>query len=47
MTATRDHFSGYTKGPWRISHTPGVRIALKKGYADAPGFPRLYSRVRI
>ena len=35
------------KGPWRISHTPGVRIALNNGYFDALGLPRLDSRVGI
>ncbi len=29
------------KGPWRISHTPGVRIALNKQYFAALGLPRL------
>ncbi len=29
------------KGPWRISHTPGVRIALNNGYFDALGLPQL------
>lgn len=29
------------KGPWRISHTPGVRIALNNRYFDALGLPRL------
>ena len=35
------------KGPWRISQTPGVRIALPNGYFDALGLPRLDSRTRI
>lgn len=35
------------KGPWRISHTPGVCIALNNGYFDALGLPRLDSRVNI
>lgn len=35
------------KGPWRISHTPGVRIALNNGYFDALGLPRLDLRVSI
>jgi RNA-directed DNA polymerase len=35
------------KGPWRISHTPGVRIALNNGYFDALGLPRLDPRVGI
>ena len=29
------------KGPWRLSHTPAVRIALNNGYFDALGLPRL------
>lgn len=32
------------KGPWRLSHTPGVRIALSNGYFDLLGLPRLDSR---
>jgi hypothetical protein len=32
------------KGPWRMSHTPGVRMALKIGYFDALGLPRLELR---
>jgi RNA-directed DNA polymerase len=35
------------KGPWRISHTPGVRMALNNGYFDALGLPRLDPRVSI
>lgn len=35
------------KGPWRISHTPGVRIALSNGYFDALGLPRLDPRANI
>ena len=35
------------KGPWRISHTPGVRIALNNGHFDALGLPRLDPRVSI
>jgi RNA-directed DNA polymerase len=35
------------KGPWRISHTPGVRMALSNGYFDALGLPRLDPRVSI
>lgn len=35
------------KGPWRISHTPGVRIALNNGYFDAMGLPRLDPRASI
>jgi len=31
------------KGPWRMSHTPGVRIALNNGYFDLLGLPRLDS----
>lgn len=30
-----------SKGPWRISHTPGVRIALQNSYFDSLGLPRL------
>ncbi|MFQ5760915.1 MAG: group II intron reverse transcriptase/maturase, partial [Acidiferrobacterales bacterium] len=29
------------KGPWRMSHTPGVRIALSNQYFDRLGLPRL------
>ena len=29
------------KGPWRISHTPGVRIALSNAYFRAQGLPSL------
>lgn len=29
------------KGPWKMSHTPGVRIALNIKYFDAKGLPRL------
>jgi len=32
------------KGPWKLSHTPGVRIALTNGYFDLLGLPRLDSR---
>jgi RNA-directed DNA polymerase len=35
------------KGPWRVSHTPGVRMALHNGYFDALGLPRLEPRVNI
>jgi len=35
------------KGPWRISNTPGVRMALDNGYFDALGLPRLDRRVSI
>lgn len=35
------------KGPWRISHTPGVRRALTNGYFDALGLPRLDQRANI
>jgi RNA-directed DNA polymerase len=35
------------KGPWRVSHTPGVRMALHTGYFDALGLPRLEPRVNI
>ncbi len=31
------------RGPWKISHTPGVRIALNNRYFDATGLPRLVS----
>ncbi len=31
------------KGPWRLSHTPGVRIALPNSYFDALGLPRVVS----
>lgn len=39
--------AGSAKGPWRMSHTPGVQIALNTGYFDALGLPRLASRARI
>lgn len=32
------------KGPWRVSSTPGVRMALSNGYFDALGLPRLEPR---
>lgn len=35
------------KGPWRVSHTPGVLIALDNGYFDALGLPRLDRRAHI
>lgn len=35
------------KGPWRVSHTPGVLIALPNGYFDALGLPRLDPRPSI
>jgi len=35
------------KGPWRLSHTPGILIALNNGYFDALGLPRLDLRVSI
>jgi RNA-directed DNA polymerase len=35
------------KGPWRLSHTPGVRIALNTGYFDALGLPHLDPRYSI
>ena len=35
------------KGSWRMSHTPGIRLALNNGYFDALGLPRLNPRVRI
>ena len=35
------------KGPWRLSHTPGVRIALNIRYFDAMGLPRLDPRYSI
>lgn len=35
------------KGPWRLSHTPGVRIALNVRYFDALGLPRLDPRAGI
>ena len=35
------------KGPWRVSHTPGVLIALNNDYFDALGLPRLVSRASI
>ncbi len=33
-----------TKGPWKMSHTPGVRMALTNGYFDALGLLRLDPR---
>ena len=35
------------KGPWRLSHTPGVRRALTNRYFDALGLPRLDPHQRI
>ncbi len=35
------------KGPWRISHTPGVRIALNNQFFDRMGLTRLSARQRI
>ncbi len=35
------------KGPWRISHTPGVRIALNNQFFDRMGLIRLSAHHRI
>jgi len=35
------------KGPWRISHTPGVRIALNNQFFDRMGLIRLSAHRRI
>ena len=35
------------KEPWRISHTPGVRMVLINGYFDALGLPYLDPLVSI
>jgi RNA-directed DNA polymerase len=35
------------KGPWRISHTPGVRIALNNQFFDRMGLIRLSAQRRI
>jgi hypothetical protein len=35
------------KGPWRVSHTPGMHMALTNGYFDAMGLPRLDPRASI
>jgi RNA-directed DNA polymerase len=35
------------KGPWRMSHSPGVQIALSNGYFDLLGLPRLDSHWSI
>lgn len=32
------------KGPWRMSHTTGVQLALPAAYFDALGLPRLLAR---
>jgi hypothetical protein len=38
-------FSG--KGPWFISHTPGVRMALNTQFFDQTGLIRLRAHQRI
>ncbi|MCO6440617.1 MAG: hypothetical protein J5I81_05890 [Nitrococcus mobilis] len=35
------------QGPWRISHTLGVRMVLSNGYFAAMGLPRLDPRASI
>ena len=35
------------KGPWRISHTPGVRMALNNQFFDQMGLIRLSAHQRI
>jgi len=35
------------KGPWAISHTPGVRIALDDRFFDQMGLIRLYTPHRM
>lgn len=35
------------KGPWRISHTPGVRMALNNQFLDRMGLIRLSAHHRI
>jgi RNA-directed DNA polymerase len=42
------HTSAFSaKGPWRISHTPGVRIALNNQFFDRMGLIRLSAQRRI
>ena len=36
-----------TKGPWRVSHSPGILIALNNGCFDTLGLPRLDPRASI
>ena len=37
------HLTAWTaRGPWRMSHMPGTRIALNNSYFDKLGLPRLY-----
>lgn len=35
------------KGPWKMSHMPGVRIALNNQYFDSIGLPRLLGSLNI
>jgi hypothetical protein len=35
------------KGPWRISHTPGVHMALNNQFFDQMGLIRLSAHQRI
>lgn len=42
------HTSAWSaKGPWALSHTPGVRIALNNDYFDRLGLPRLVDHQHI
>ncbi len=42
VSETLAHTTAWSaKGPWCMSHTPGVRIALHNQYFDALGLPRL------
>jgi hypothetical protein len=35
------------KGPWKMSHTPGVRMALYKHFFDGMGLLRLSAHCKI
>lgn len=42
LSEEQAHLTAWSsKGPWRNSHVPGVRIALCNDYFDTLGLPRL------
>jgi hypothetical protein len=48
VSETLAHTTAWSaKGPWCMSHTPGVRIALHNQYFDALGLPRLAPQQNI
>lgn len=45
VPAETAHFTAWSaKGPWRLSHAPGVQMALTASYFESRGLPRLASR---